>query len=189
MPQLIAQVKSISKAYNVTINENIAQYFIECVGTNMQEIINELRKLIEFAGNGGTIKKEDIDSLTIRKIESIIFDLTDSLGKKDIKNAITVLHNLEASKEPAQMILIMLYRHFKKLYIVNMSNTEDVIKNLKLKPNQSFLLRKYQSQAKYFATSELRKILEEFIKLDENSKNGNIDLEIGLESVLCRYCS
>lgn len=189
MPQLITQVKSISQAYNVSINENVAQYFIECVGTNMQEVINELRKLIEYAGNGGTIKKEIIDNLTIKKTESIIFDLTDSLGKKDIKNAINVLHNLEASKEPVQMILIMLYRHFKKLYIVNMSTGENVAQNLKLKPNQTFLIRKYQMQAKYFQQDELKKILDEFIKLDENSKNGNIDLDVGLETVLCRYCS
>ena len=189
MPQLITQVKSISQAYNVSINENVAQYFIECVGTNMQEVINELRKLIEYAGNGGTIKKEIIDNLTIKKTESIIFDLTDSLGKKDIKNAINVLHNLEASKEPVQMILIMLYRHFKKLYIVNMSTGENVAQNLKLKPNQTFLIRKYQMQAKYFQQDELKKILDEFIKLDEKSKNGNIDLDVGLETVLCRYCS
>ena len=36
---------------------------------------------------------------------------------------------------------------------------------------------------------ELRKILQEFIDLDYKSKNGQIDINIGLESVLCRYCS
>lgn len=64
--QLITKVKSISAAYGVQIQENVAQYFIECTGTNMEDIINEIRKLIEYAGKGGTIKKEDIDSLTIK---------------------------------------------------------------------------------------------------------------------------
>ena len=67
LPQLITKVKSIAKAYNVNIAENTASYFIECVGTNMSDIINELRKLIEYAGNGGTIVKEDIDALSIKK--------------------------------------------------------------------------------------------------------------------------
>lgn len=40
------------------IQENVAQYFIECTGTNMEDIINEIRKLIEYAGKGGTIKKK-----------------------------------------------------------------------------------------------------------------------------------
>ena len=87
------------------------------------------------------------------------------------------------------MILIMLYRHFKKLYVVQLCNGENIAQNLKLKPNQIFLTRKYSMQAKYFKESELRTILDEFIKLDENSKNGNIDLDIGLDAVLCNYCS
>ena len=46
----------------------------------MQELINEIRKLIEYAGKGGTITKKEVDLLCNKKIESIIFDLTDSLG-------------------------------------------------------------------------------------------------------------
>ena len=189
MPQLIKKVKSISNAYGVEIKENTAQYFIECVGTNMQTIINELRKLIEYAGKGGEIKKEDIDALSIKKSETIIFDLTDALGKKQIKSAIEILHNLEYEREPVQKILIMLYNHFKKLYIIHLCKGKDVAQNLKLKPNQIFLVNKYSMQAKCFKENELSKIIDELILLDENSKNGNIDLEIGLESILCRYCS
>ena len=186
---LIKQIKAISKAYNVSINDSNARYIVECVGTNMQDIINELRKLIEYAGNGGTINKEDIDALTIKNTESIIFELTDNLGQKNIKASMDVLHNLIYSKEPLQVILIMLYRHFKKLFLFHLCKGNDVAKHLKLKPNQTFLIRKYSTQASYFKTNELEKILEELIYLDEASKNGNIDLSIGLEAVLCRYCS
>ena len=191
MPQLITKVKSISKAYNVEIQENIAQYFIECVGTNMSDIINELRKLIEYAGNGGKIQKEDIDSLCIKKSESIIFDLTDNLGKKKIAESIEVLHNLIYAKEPVQRILVMLYNHFKKLYIIKLALEENknIAQSLKLKPNQAFLVNKYTMQAKYFDKNELRDLLEELIKLDSSSKKGGIDINVGLEAVLCKYCS
>lgn len=189
MPELIKQVISIAKAYKVSIDQSTAQYFIECVGNNMQEIINELRKLIEYSAEGGTIKREDIDALTIKKTESIIFELTDNLGKKNIKEAMIVLNNLIYSKEPLQVILIMLYRHFKKLFIVQQCNGNDIAKHLNLKPNQTFLVRKYVSQAKYFSCDELENILSELIYLDEGSKNGNIDLNVGLETVLCNYCS
>ena len=191
LPQLIAKVKSIAKAYEVNIAENTAQYFIECVGTNMSDIINELRKLIEYAGKGGNIKKEDIDALSIKKSESIIFDLTDNLGKKNISKAIETLHNLIYAREPIQRILIMLYNHFKKLYIIKLSIEENknIQTSLKLKPNQIFLVNKYSMQAKYFKKKELRSLLEEFIILDSSSKSGGIDLNVGLESVLCKYCS
>jgi len=191
LPQLITKVKSIAKAYNVNIMENTASYFIECVGTNMSDIINELRKLIEYAGNGGTIVIEDIDALSIKKSESIIFDLTDNLGRKKIAEAIEVLHNLIYAKEPIQRILIMLYNHFKKLYIIKLAIEENknVAQSLKLKPNQAFLVNKYQTQAKYFSKEELRSLLEELIQIDSSSKSGGIEINVGLETVLCKYCS
>ena len=186
---LVKDVIALAKAYGVSIDINLARYFVECVGTNMQDIINELRKVIEYAGNGGTIKKEDIDSLVIKNTDAIIFDLTDNLGKKNIAVAIDILHNLIYSKEPVQKILIMLYNHFKKLYIIKLSRGQNVAENLELKPNQMFLVRKYTEQANYFKEEELKAILEELINLDEQSKKYILDLDLGLESILARYCS
>ena len=68
----------------------------------MQELINEIRKLIEYAGQGETITKEAVDMLSIKKLESVIFDLTDTLGKKDTKKALEVLQNLIYQKEPPE---------------------------------------------------------------------------------------
>ena len=157
----------------------------------MQDLINEIRKLIEYAGENGKIKKEDIDKLTIKKLESVIFDLTDSLGKKDTKTALTVLQNLIYEKEPLQKILITLYNHFKKIYLtkIAMKENKNVAQSLNLKPNQTFLVKKYQMQAKYFKENELKVILQSLRDLDYKYKIGEIDLQVGLESILCTYCS
>lgn len=139
----------------------------------------------------GIINKKDIDKLCIKQLESVIFDLTDSLGKKQVASAIEVLHGLIYQKEPIQKILITLYHHFKKLYIVKLAQRErkNITESLNLKPNQTFLVSKYTTQANFFKEQELEKIVEELIDLDYNYKNGLIDLNIGLESILCRYCS
>lgn len=156
----------------------------------MQELINEIRKLIEYAGENGTIKKEDIDLLTIKKLESVIFDLTDNLGKKNIARSLEVLKNLIYAKEPLQKILITLYNHFKRIYLTSLAVklNKDIIYSLDLKPNQQFLVNKYKAQARYFKQNELRGILQDLCDLDYQYKNGLIDLQIGLETVLCKYC-
>jgi len=189
--QIEKRIKGICNGYKVEIDDNSLRYFIECCGTSMQDLINEIRKLIEYAGAGGKIKKEDIDKLSIKKLESIIFDLTDSLGKKDISKSLEVLNNLIYAKEPLQRILITLYNHFKKLYFVRLSMryNKDIISSLNLKPNQTFLVNKYKTQAKYFEEKELKEILQNLRDLDYNYKNGLIDLQVGLESILCKYCS
>ena len=147
--QIEKRMKSICNAYKVQIDDSTLRYFIECCGTNMQDLINEIRKLIEYAGENGKIKKEDVDKLVTKKLESIIFDLT------------------------------KLAEYYKK----------DIIKSLKLKPNQTFLVNKYKMQAKYFKTKELKEILQDLRDLDYQYKNGIIDLQIGLEAILCKYCS
>ena len=189
--QIQKRLKAICNAYHVDIDDSSLKYFIEVCGTNMQELINEIRKLIEYAGNGGKIEKIDIDKLCIKKLETIIFDLTDNLGKKETQRALQVLKNLIANKEPIQKILITLYNHFKKLYITKLAVKEnkDLISSLNLKPNQTFLVNKYKTQANYFSDKELSKILQGLRDLDYNSKNGLIDLQVGLEAILCTYCS
>ena len=189
--QLEKRIKAICNGYKVNISQDTIKYFIECCGTNMQELINEIRKLIEYAGENGTIEKVDVDKLCIKKLESIIFELTDNLGKKQIKEALDVMNNLIYSKEPIQKILITLYNHFKKLYFVTLAlkNNRDLVQVLNLKPNQTFLVGKYKTQAKYFNANELKNILQKLIDLDYGYKTGEIDLQVGLESILCAYCS
>lgn len=185
--QIIKRLKTICSAYKVQVEESTLQYLIECCGTNMQELINEIRKLIEYAGENGKIEKEDVDRLSTKKIESVIFDLTDNLGKKNIEESLNVLKNLIYNKEPIQKILITLYNHFKKIYLTRlaMKYNKDIASSLNLKPNQTFLVNKYKTQARYFETKELAKVLQQLRDLDYNYKNGNVDLQVGLESILC----
>ena len=191
LPSLVKRLKSIFNAYKVNIDDTTIKYLIEECGTGMQELINESIKLIEYAGENGTVTKNDIDLLCIKQIEAVIFTLTDSLGKKDIKSALETLKNLLYNKEPIQKILITLYNHFKKLYLTKIALEENmnIAEALNFKPNQMFLAGKYKTQASYFTKEELKQIIEELINLDRNSKIGLIDINIGLESILSKYCS
>jgi DNA polymerase-3 subunit delta len=138
----------------------------------------------------GNIQKEDVDKLAIKQIDSVIFDLTDDLGNKKITNAMEVLDGLIYQKEPLQKILVTLYNHFKKLYLCSMAvkSGKDIATSIGLKPNQTFLVSKYKKQVSSFKPEELRNILKELTILDYNSKNGKIDIDIGLKSILRSYC-
>ena len=162
--QLNAKLSSICRAYKVEIASNDINYLIENSGTNMQDLINEIRKLIEYA---------------------------DNLGKKEITKSLQILDNLLYSKEPMQKILITLYNHFKKLYIttIALEENKNIAVSLNLKPNQMFLTTKYKMQAGYFKKKELRSIVQNLINLDAEYKQGIIDLDIGLRTILCEFCS
>ncbi len=191
VPQIVGRLKAICNAYKVNVSDTTLKYFVECVGVNMQDLINEIRKQIEYVGENGTITEDTIDILTIKQMESVIFDLTDNLGKKNIKQAQIVLKNLLYAKEPIQKILITLYNHFKKLYFTKLAIEQNrkIDEVLNLKANQIFLVGKYRTQSQFFKKEELKQILESFTKLDTDYKTGIIDIDIGLKMILCQYCS
>ena len=162
------------------------------VSKELKDKINDyLKENIDMINDAVVLVFVENETEKIKKNESVIFDLTDNLGQKKVKEAMDVLYNLIASKEPIQKILITLYNHFKKLYFVKLAiaYNKDIAQSLQLKPNQMFLVNKYKAQAKGFKTSELRKIVQELENLDYKYKIGLIDLNVGLEAILCAYCS
>ncbi|MBO5397846.1 MAG: DNA polymerase III subunit delta [Clostridia bacterium] len=188
--QIVQKLKKICALYKVNASDMTLNYLIETSGTSLQDLINEIRKLIEYVGENGTITEKEVDLLASKQIESIIFDLTDSLGLKQTDKALEVLNNLIYQKEPIQKILVTLYNHFKKLYFCKeaVRLNKDVVNSLNLKPTQTFLVTKYKKQASYFKENDLKNIMEELVNLDYNYKIGNIDLDVGLRSILCRFC-
>jgi len=185
--QISKRIKAICNAYKVNIDEKTMGYFIETCGTSMMTLINEIRKLIEYVGENGTIKQADIERLSIKELDSVIFDLTDNLGQKNIKEALRILNELLYNKEPIQKILITLYNHLKKIYLTILADKYkvNIAEALNLKPNQMFLTTKYKKQASYFKKEELGKILQDLIDLDYKTKQGLIDINVGLEAILC----
>ena len=50
-----------------------------------------------------------------------------------------------------------------------------------------FLIGKYERQAALFKDSELLDILQKLRDLDYKYKIGLVDVQVGLESILCQY--
>lgn len=185
--EIAARLQNVCKLYDVEVEEKTLLHLVEVSGTSMQNLMNEIRKLIEYVGKSGKITIEDINKLAIPEIDNIIFNLTDSLGMKDVSKAIQTLRDLIYLKESLQSIMINLYRHFKKIYYSKLAEKQglNIAEILELRPNQMFLITKYKKQAEYFTEQELENILNRISELDEKSKTGNIDLELGLETLLC----
>lgn len=55
--QLEKRLTAICNAYKVNAENGAIKYLIEVSGTNMQVLVNEIRKLIEYAGEGRNYKK------------------------------------------------------------------------------------------------------------------------------------
>mgnify|MGYP003290141799 CR=1 FL=1 len=180
--ELISWIQNYTKEYNVTIEKENASYLVELCGNNKQILENEALKLIDYV-ESGIIQKEDINKICIKTSEVIIFDLTDSLGKKEINNALKYLEDLLENKEPLQKILIMITKHFKSVLLakVIMEQGKNVAAELGISP---YPAKKYSDQSRNFSKEELIEIFKNLAQLDIDSKIGKIDLKIGLQKII-----
>ena len=105
-------------------------YFLSKVNDDLDNIKNELDKLILYKINDSHIENSDIDNLVIPNIEEEIFVLSDSVIKKDKKKSIELYQNfLNRNYEPIYIISLLGSQfHFlyqvKRLYNQNKSNDE-----------------------------------------------------------------
>lgn len=181
-PQELAKwAQEFAKLYNITLEKNEAVYLVDLCGSNKQVLSNEILKLVDYVQD--KITKTDIDKMCIKTSEIIIFDLTDSFGRKDIKATLKNLDDLIENKEPLQKILIMITKHFKSLLLAKivLEQGKNVANELGISP---FPARKYSEQCRNFSKEELVRIFKELAKLDVDSKVGKIDLKIGLQKII-----
>lgn len=176
-------IMQICKENNIVIQLKDIMYLTEICGTDKNLLYQELSKLMDYSGNNSIIDKEVIDKLCIKTSEVIIFDLTDALGRKNIKLAIKCLDDLLENKEPLQKIMIMITRHFKMLLLAKVAQNEhkDLTKEF---GTNAYAAKKYGEQARNFSEDELYKLFDDLAALDIDSKLGKIDLRIGLEKTL-----
>lgn len=179
-------VMQIVKNEGKNISNENANYLIQVCGADKLMLYNELQKLVDYVGDKDEIEKADIEKVGIRTLETIIFDLTDYLGARNISKALICLDELLKMKEPLQKILIMIARHFKSLLLTKICVNDG--KNLaeELNTKFPFILNKYKEQSKKFSLDELNSILINLANLDADSKVGKIDLKTGLELSLIK---
>ena len=165
-----------------SISANDASYIVELCACNKQFVYNELSKLFDYVENN-KISKIDIETMCVRTPDVIVFDLTDGMGYKNPAYALKMLDELITQKEPIQKILVLITRHFKSLLLAKICLTsgKSIEKVLGVK---SFAASKYSKQCENFTLNEILNTFKELAKLDVDSKNGGIDLKIGLQKII-----
>jgi len=158
-------------------------YFINKVGNNINNIENELEKLINFKCDNKSITIKDIDDLCDNNVEEEIFSLTDAIIKNDNNRAIK-LYNIFLNKnyDVIQMIGLLASQfrfllQVKLLYNKNKSN-DDIAKELGVHP---YRVKLAIGNCYYYDLYTLENYLIKLFELDKNIKLGLIDKNLFFE--------
>ena len=180
---LLLWILGMIKADGKRIQESTARYFISKIGPDMENLSQELEKLLCYVMGEQDITMEDVDSICTSNTENKIFEMIDAVAAKKQKTALGYYYDLLSLKEPPMRILYMLARQFKILFEV-----KDLVKRGYSKKQiqeekglHPFVVSKCMDQCRAFSTKDLRRILEEAAELETSVKTGLLNDVMSVE--------
>lgn len=178
---LIKHINSKLKEDGYEMND--INFFLERVGTNLNNIDNELDKLKMYRLETKKITNEDITKTTTKVLEEEIFSLTDSIILKDTKKALELLDSfLNQNYDEIQIILLLANQfHFlfqvKRLINKNKSESE-IAKILEVNPYRvKYSVKKIYSYSEDMILENIKKLA----KIDHDIKLGKMDKNLALK--------
>jgi len=148
-----------------------AQILLQYCGFDIMMSMNEVGKLTNYSVD--EITKDDIELLTNKSFEYKIYDLTESLGKKNVNKVYEILNDLKQKKNGYQGLLALIYSHFRRMLHLSITkdNIVDAANYLDIK---EYAAKKCLEQAKYFKPKKLKEINDLCISLEYQIKTSQI---------------
>lgn len=184
-------VAGLARKENKQMTEASIAYFLNKVGTDMENITKELEKLFCYTLGKNEITREDIDAVCVTQITNHIFDMINAVAAREQKKALELYYDLLALKEPPMRILFLMTRQYRILFEVKELlrqgyGRKEIAAKAGLHP---FAAGKYMDQAKVFRTSELRAIMEECADIEQRVKTGLLTDHLAVEVFIVKYSS
>jgi DNA polymerase-3 subunit delta len=164
-------------------------YFLNKVGTDMENILREMEKLVCYAMERDTLTREDVDAVCVTQITSHIFEMVNAVADKNQRKALDLYYELLALKEPPMRILFLLTREYRILFHVKALlkqgyGRKEIASKAGLHP---FAAGRYMDQAKRFHTKELRETMEEGADIEQRVKTGLLTDHLAVELFLVKH--
>lgn len=156
-----------------------AQWIAAAVGSDLTALQSTLEKLYLLKGNEKEITLKDVESAVTAVSWKNIFELTESVGVRNLGRALDLFRKMEEVGESPIAMLSLLGRHFRILSKVKEGDPAGV---------PPFFLREYQRQAGQFDAGRLAEKREKIFQADWALKSSPIDSNLVFERLLMELC-
>ena len=167
------------------IDSSTITKFINRVGTNPYNLINEIEKLKIFKINEKVITDEDI-KFASKNIEDNIFDLINYIVNKNSEKVIDIYHNLLSRGSEPIAILVLIANQFRiilqsKLLYYKGYTEKDIASTLSIHP---YRVKLAIQNSRNYSNELLIEYIDKLATLDYEIKSGEKDADTGLELFL-----
>lgn len=162
------------------------------VGSSIQDLVNEVEKLLIFDKNKAEITKEDIEKVTVNSKNFDVFALRNAVGRKDLEKSFEILNNIfEQDNNAGILIVIQLYSLFTNLWKLHSCEItskppNEIARQRILDTPVEFFVKELIQMSKLYSTAELENIFAILLKLDLEIKSIQTSQKLLLESALVK---
>ncbi|MGV3487546.1 MAG: DNA polymerase III subunit delta [Tuberibacillus sp.] len=164
---------------------------LSLVGPHMAILMNEIKKLALYAGEGGTIDQNMVKLLASRSLESDVFAMVNRIMERKLGEAYQLLADLLKQKEDPIKLTALVTRQIRMAFQTEMYRLEGYTQSqaasrLKLHP---YAVKIAWGQGQKLGSERLRKALLYCADMDDALKTGKIEKTVGLQTLFERLAS
>lgn len=160
------------------------------VGSNLQELANEIDKLVTYCAEKNLIEKEDVKKVVGGTKPYSVFDLADAVAGKKLSPSLQILNTLLESGESEVGVVWMLTKHFTtlaKVYQLQIDGFkgEAIARQVRIRPS---LMNQYLQQVRHLSAQQLERVFQLLLEADTNLKSSYQAPRIIMELLVYNLC-
>lgn len=170
--KLATWLSAQAKQSGGSLSAGDARYLIQRVGSNQQQLSNEVQKLLNYKPS---ITRAAIDELTEPAPQSTVFNLLDAAFKGQRRTVVQLYHEQRQQKVEPLAILAMIAWQLHIFALVKTAgerSPSEIAKEAKLSP---YVVQKSVSAARNFTLNDLKRWIHRAAELDRQLKSSPID--------------
>ena len=182
-------IAGLIKKEGKNITERAVMHFLEIVDNDMENIHQELEKLLCYTAERDVITEEDITQICSVHTENKIFDMINAVAMKNQREALRLYDDLLTLKEPPLRILAPISRQFNTLLQIKALSVRGYTSSVIAQRTgmKEFIVKKNLGMTRKFSIDELREALESCVQSEEEVKTGLLNDRMAVEILIIKY--
>jgi len=184
--ELVRWVESILKKENKKADQYVIMQLLSRIDTDMENIRQELEKLISYTMEKDQITLEDVKAVCTVHTENKIFDMIHAISVKNQQRALELYYDLIKLREPVMRILFLLARQFNLLFQIKELSLKGYSPNVIAQRTgiKEFIVKKNISLCRNFDMEELENAVTYCVDAEEAVKTGRLNDRLAVELII-----
>ena len=176
---LFKYVKNIAKQKQYQIADSTIEYLLARTNNNLDNVKNELDKLLIYKEKEKIITIQDIDLLVPENIDTIIYEFTNAVLENDQETTIKMYNNFKMQNISFDYLITSLANTFRQALVIKLLK-EDKLSNAEIAKEigkKEFYVKKMLERIYNYSQEDLTKYLTKLATIDRRFKSGKSNLD------------